>query len=47
MMLDMIEDLRLANCDIIRLLHTPQGQRQSDLSVCDDQAEFPYGWPEN
>lgn len=46
-LLDMVEELRLANCDIIRLLHTPQGQRESDLSVCDDQPEFPYGWPEN
>jgi len=46
MMLDMIEDLRLANCDIIRLLHTPQGQRESSLPVCDDHAEFPYNWPE-
>ena len=47
LLVDMVEDLRLANCDIIRLLHTPQGQRESDLSVCDDQAEFPYHWPGN
>lgn len=46
-LLDMVEELRLANCDIIRLLHTPQGQRESDLPVCDDQPEFPYSWPEN
>ncbi len=47
MLLDMVEELRLANCDIIRLLHTPQGQRVSTLPVCDDHPEFPYGWPED
>ena len=41
-----IEELRLVNCEIIRLLHTPQGQRESDLGVCFDQTGFPYSWPQ-
>ncbi|MCI0587698.1 MAG: hypothetical protein L0323_12730 [Planctomycetes bacterium] len=42
-----VEGLRTANCDIIRLLHTPQGQRQSSLPVCAGSPAFPYDWPEN
>ena len=41
-----VEGLRTANCEIIRLLHTPQGSRQSDLATCDDQPGWPYDWPE-
>jgi hypothetical protein len=40
-----VEELRLANCELIRLLHTPQGQRQSDLGTCSDQPDYPYDWP--
>lgn len=41
-----VEELRLVNCEIIRLLHTPQGQRESDLGVCFDQPGYPYNWPQ-
>lgn len=40
-----IERLRVVLCDVVRLLHTPQGQRESNCESCDDQPEFPYGWP--
>jgi hypothetical protein len=39
-----IEELRVVNCEIIRLLHTPQGQRTSSCPVCSDQPEYPYDW---
>lgn len=42
-----IENNRIVLCDIVRLLHTPQGQRESDCENCSDQPGFPYDWPEN
>ena len=42
-----IERLREILCDIERLLHTPQGQRESECENCDDQPGFPYSWPKN
>lgn len=42
-----IERLRIILCDIERLLHTPQGQRESECENCDDQPGFPYSWPKN
>lgn len=41
-----LEELRLAACDLERLIMTPQGRRASDLPVCEDQPGFPYDWPE-
>jgi hypothetical protein len=43
---DMMEALREVNCEIIRLLHTPQGQRTSDVLPCADQPGYPYDWAE-
>ena len=40
-----IERLRVVLCEVVRLLHTPQGQRQSDCENCSDQPGFPYDWP--
>ena len=40
-----VEELRQLNCEIVRLLHTPQGRRTSDIPVCSDQPGFPYDWP--
>ncbi len=37
-----IEALRKANCEIIRLLHTPPKKRASVCATCDDQPGFPY-----
>lgn len=45
-LLEAVEALRQVNCDIVRLLHTPQGQRESEIPVCSDQAEYPYDWGE-
>lgn len=42
-----IENNRIVLCDVERLLHTPQGQRESDCENCSDQPGFPYDWPEN
>ncbi len=42
-----IEELRLVGCDLERLLHTPQGQRESEIPVCADRPEFPYDWGED
>jgi hypothetical protein len=39
-----VEDLRRVNCELMRLLHIPQGQRSSDCSVCSDQPGYPYKW---
>lgn len=44
---DAIENNRVILCDVERLLHTPQGQRESDCENCSDQPGFPYDWPEN
>jgi hypothetical protein len=33
------------SCDIERLLHTPEGQRQSDIAECKGQSFFPYDFP--
>jgi hypothetical protein len=40
-----VEALRQANCEIIRLLNTPDGLRSSSLPVCADQPGFPYSFP--
>lgn len=45
-LLALMEGLRETNCDIIRLLHTPQGQRTSDVLPCADQPGYPYDWAE-
>jgi hypothetical protein len=44
--LALMEGLRETNCEIIRLLHTPQGQRTSDVLPCADQPGYPYDWAE-
>ena len=40
-----IERLREALCEVIRLLNTPQGLRESECEACIDQPGFPYQWP--
>lgn len=42
---EMVEDLNATNCEIIRLLHTPQGQRTSDVLPCEGEPGYPYDWP--
>jgi len=39
-----VEALRIANCEIIRLLHTPEKKRASVCPTCEDQPGFPYEW---
>lgn len=41
-----VESLRLLGCDAVRLETTPEGRRASDIEVCSDRPEYPYGWPE-
>ncbi len=41
-----IEELRRVSCDLERLVHTPQGQRASDIAVCGDEPTFPFDFPE-
>lgn len=41
-----IGDLRRVACDIIRLLHTPEGQRSSNNASCVGEPGFPYDFPE-
>jgi hypothetical protein len=41
-----VEALRQANCEITRLLNTPEGRRSSNLPVCSDQPGFPYNFPQ-
>lgn len=45
-LLTLIEELGETNCEIIKLLHTPQGQRTSDVLPCADQPGYPYEWGE-
>ena len=33
------------SCDLSRLLHTPEGQRRSDIAECVGQPYFPYDFP--
>jgi hypothetical protein len=40
-----VEQLRLLQCESIRLAHTPEGRRSSDAPACFDQPGFPYSWP--
>lgn len=42
----MVAEMRKIGCDVIRLLNTPEGQRQSSLSSCNGQPAFPYNFPE-
>lgn len=39
-----IAELRAISCEIIRLLHTPDGQRTSTLQACTAAPGFPYSW---
>lgn len=45
-LLVLVEQLRETNCEIVKLLHTPQGQRTSDVLPCADQPGYPYDWAE-
>ena len=40
-----IMEMRNLSCDLERLLHTPEGQRQSSISECRAQPFFPYDFP--
>jgi len=39
-----LADVQRQNCEIIRLLHTPQGLRHSDIDVCSGEPGYPYDW---
>ena len=40
-----ITEMRSLSCDLERLLHTPEGQRRSDVPECVGQPYFPYDFP--
>jgi hypothetical protein len=42
----LVAELRAVACEIIRLLNTPEGQRDSALASCDGQPGYPYDFPE-
>ena len=42
--LEELAAVRRGNCEIIRLLHTPQGQRHSEIDVCEGSPGWPYDW---
>jgi hypothetical protein len=39
-----INELRALGCDVIRLLHTPDGLRTSDIASCAGKPGWPYSW---
>ncbi len=41
-----VDELRTMNCELIRLMHVPQGQRTSGVKACSDQPGYPYAFPE-
>ena len=42
-----IQTLKNLTCDLNRLVHTPEGQRRSDIVECVGQPAFPFDFPEN
>ena len=40
-----ISEMRSLSCDLERLLHTPEGQRRSDVPECTGMPYFPYDFP--
>jgi len=40
----LIGQLHALGCEIVRLLHTPDGQRTSAIEACQGQPGFPYSW---
>jgi hypothetical protein len=39
-----INEMRALGCDLIRLLHTPDGLRTSDIASCSGKPGWPYAW---
>jgi hypothetical protein len=42
-----IQTLKNLTCDLNRLVHTPEGQRKSDIVECQGQPAFPFDFPEH
>jgi hypothetical protein len=42
-----IQTLKNLTCDLNRLVHTPEGQRKSDIIECAGQPAFPFDFPEH
>jgi hypothetical protein len=40
-----VDSLRTQNCEVIRLLNTPEGWRRSSIPACMDQPGYPYRFP--
>lgn len=41
-----LSEIRRLSCDLLRIMHTPEGLRQSDIQSCVGQPGFPYNFPE-
>jgi len=39
-----INELRALGCDVLRVLHTPDGLRSSDIASCSGKPGWPYRW---
>ena len=39
-----INEMRALGCDILRILHTPDGLRSSDIASCSGKPGWPYRW---
>lgn len=42
-----LSEIRKLSCDLLRIMHTPEGLRQSDNPSCVGQPGFPYNFPEH
>jgi len=42
-----LNTMRALSCDLERLVHTPEGQRKSNILECMGQPNFPFNWPEH
>ena len=41
-----VDNLRAQNCELTRLLNTPEGRRSSAIATCSDQPGYPYAFPQ-
>ena len=42
-----LAEMRNLACDLLRVVHTPDGQRASSNPSCAGQPSFPFNWPEH
>ena len=42
-----LAEMRNLSCDLMRLVHTPEGLRASTNLSCKGQPSYPFNWPEH